>query len=444
MSASGRLQVESAVPSQTRVGGGTVVLPCGGTHVPSGRDAARPLRDRRADRRGRDGRGLPRRGHAARPDVAIKVLPAQLRADERAAARFEREAKAISSLNHPNICTLFDVGHEGGSDYLVMELIEGETLADRLQRARCRPTRCCATARDRRRARPRAPAGDRPPRPEAGQRHADEVGSEAPRLRPRARRRGAGAVDGTRPTMPTQAQPLTQEGTILGTFQYMAPEQLEGREADARSDIFALGALLYEMATGRRAFEGRARRADRGDLSAQPRRSRRSSPMTPPALDRRRPACLAKDPDDRWQTRARRRDSSCAGSRRAARRPGCPRRSCVRRAASGRVGGGRAAFRAPPPSSALLARPAPRAERRAALRFSRRPGLLRFAGRRGRRRSRPTERRSPSSPPPAERNRFSGSAFARRPPPASPIPAARAGPSGRPTDGCSASSPTGS
>jgi len=229
-------------------------------------------------------------------NVAIKVLPAELahRADLR--ARFEREAKTISSLNHPNICALYDVG----DDYLVMELLEGETLADRVARgsvpieqllrtgieiadALDKAHRRCIVHRDLK------PANIMLTK--SGAKLLDfGLAKESP-------------LGGDAPNDATVAKALTSEGTIVGTFQYMAPEQLEGTNADARTDIFALGAVLYEMATGRRAFEGKSRASlIAAILGTQPPPIAQLRPMTPPALDRVVQACLAKDPDDRWQT----------------------------------------------------------------------------------------------------------------------------------------------
>ena len=236
-------------------------------------------------------------------NVAIKLLPEGFAHDERVRARFEREAKTISSLNHPNICTLFDVGHEGGAHFLVMELIEGESLADRLQRGALPPDQVLKIGAQ------VADALDRAHK--QGVVHRDLKPGNVMLTKAGAKLLDFGlARSGVEASplqglteLPTQAKPLTQEGMILGTFQYMAPEQLEGQEADARTDIFALGALLYEMATGTRAFAGASRTSlIAAIVSSQPVPISQVVPMTPPALDHVVRKCLEKDPDDRWQS----------------------------------------------------------------------------------------------------------------------------------------------
>ncbi len=243
-------------------------------------------------------------------DVAVKVLPQHLSANSEVRARFEREAKTVSSLNHPNICTLFDVGREGDTDYLVMELIEGETLAQRLAKGALpiadalRIGAQIADALDRAH---RAGVIHRDLKPgnvmltKSGAKLMDFGLARATGL---AGDRGvSGATLSTITQSPTMAAPLTAEGSIVGTFQYMSPEQLEGKEADTRSDLWALGCVLYEMATGRRAFEGATQASLIGTIMRDsPRPMAELAPMSPPALDRLVGALLAKDPDDRVQT----------------------------------------------------------------------------------------------------------------------------------------------
>jgi eukaryotic-like serine/threonine-protein kinase len=240
--------------------------------------------------------------------VAIKVLPAHLSSDPALKQRLERESKAISALQHPNICTLFDVGSQGGVDFLVMELLEGQTVAERLAKG---------------------------PLPLA---QAVTVGIEIAQALEKAHRQGivhrdlkpanimltksgaklmdfglakpefAMATGGLTPSTPTMsfasltsaASPLTQKGSIVGTFQYLAPEVLQGEEADTRSDIFAFGCVLYEMITGRRAFEGKSQISVLSAiLEKEP---EPIGPSQPPMLDRVIRACLAKDPADRLQS----------------------------------------------------------------------------------------------------------------------------------------------
>ena len=243
-------------------------------------------------------------------DVAVKVLPQHLSAHPEVRARFEREAKAISSLNHPNICTLFDVGREGDTDYLVMELVEGETLHQRLQKGTLPGPEVLTLGAQ------IAGALDRAHR--AGVIHRDLKPGNVMLTKSGAklmdfglaRATGmAGPASGSGATMaaltqsPTVAAPLTAEGTIVGTFQYMAPEQLEGKEADARSDLWALGCVLYEMATGRRAFEGRSQASlITSIMGSQPTPISQVAPLTPTGLERLVQACLAKDPADRLQS----------------------------------------------------------------------------------------------------------------------------------------------
>jgi eukaryotic-like serine/threonine-protein kinase len=235
--------------------------------------------------------------------VAIKVIPAALAANAKLNERFDREAKAISALSHPHICTLHDVGHEGGTSFLVMEYLEGESLADRLRRG---PLPMAEVLRHGQHIARALEAAHR-----RGIVHRDLKPGNVMLTRSGAKlldfglaRIVAAPLSGVHATdLPTEKAPLTAEGTILGTFQYMAPEQLEGLEADARTDIFALGAVLYEMATGRRAFQGASKTSLIASIvSQQPEPISSVAPMSPPALDHVVRKCLEKDPDDRWQS----------------------------------------------------------------------------------------------------------------------------------------------
>ncbi len=243
-------------------------------------------------------------------DVAVKVLPQNLSANPELRARFEREAKTVSSLNHPHICTLFDVGLEGDTDYLVMELVEGETLAQRLAKG------ALPAADVLRLGAQIADALDRAHR--AGVIHRDLKPANVMLAKSGAKLMdfglaratgmsepsgGSGLTQAALTRSPTVAAPLTAEGTIVGTFQYMAPEQLEGREADARSDIWALGCVFYEMATGKRAFEGRSQASLIATImNTEPAPLGTLAPLAPPAFERLVRQCIAKDPDDRWQS----------------------------------------------------------------------------------------------------------------------------------------------
>jgi Tol biopolymer transport system component/predicted Ser/Thr protein kinase len=248
--------------------------------------------------------------------VAIKVLPAQFAADPQFRERFDREAKAISQLNHPHICTLYDVGQQDGTDFLVMEYLEGETLADRLAGSGLKAQGLglpfgealtiaiqIASALDKAH---RAGIVHRDLKPgnimltKAGAKLLDfglaKTGS-APVI-------GSVRLQPDRESMlPTTPANLTAQGTILGTFQYMAPEQLEGQDADARTDLFAFGALVYEMLTGKKAFEGKSHASlIAAILDHDPPPISTIQPLTPLALDRVVKKCLAKEPDERWQS----------------------------------------------------------------------------------------------------------------------------------------------
>jgi|CZKD01.1.fsa_nt_gi Tol biopolymer transport system component len=239
--------------------------------------------------------------------VAVKILPSHLSDNPDAKQRFDREARAISSLNHPNICTLHDVGHQDGIDFLVMEFLEGETLAERLAKGPL-PTElvlkygieiCEGLERAHK----------------SGVVHRDLKPANVMLTKTGAKLMDFGLAKAT-PTgpvpisslsmtisHPSADHPLTAQGTIMGTFQYMSPEQTEGKDADARSDIFAMGTLLYEMVTGKRAFTGKSQASVvAAILASEPPPVSTVQPMTPPALAQVVKTCLAKDPEERFQT----------------------------------------------------------------------------------------------------------------------------------------------
>ncbi|HYJ33665.1 MAG TPA: protein kinase [Candidatus Binatia bacterium] len=241
-------------------------------------------------------------------EVAIKILPHRGPASAEERARFRREAKTISSLNHPHICVLHDIGQEGDTDYLVMELIEGETLARRIAKGPL------PTAEVLRIGAQIADALDRAHR--AGVVHRDLKPGNVMLTKSGAKLMDFGLA---REFTPTGRDPevtvtergvdpdgsITKKGMIVGTFQYMSPEQLEGKRADGRSDIWALGCVLYEMATGKRAFEGSTPvSVISAIMRDEPRRISDLVPLTPPAFERSVRQCLDKDPDGRWQSAA--------------------------------------------------------------------------------------------------------------------------------------------
>jgi hypothetical protein len=235
--------------------------------------------------------------------VAIKILSPALAADPQFRERFDREARAISRLTHPNICTLHDVGEHDGTAFLVMELLDGETLADRLKRGALpldHAVRVAVQIADALSTAHRA-----------GIVHRDLKPGNVILAKSGAKLLDFGLAKASRPTiagaglsmLPTTPPNLTAQGTILGTFQYMAPEQLEGQEADARTDIFAFGAVLYEILTGKKAFEGKSQASLIGAIMhADPPPVSQVQGVAPTSLDRIVATCLAKDPDDRWQS----------------------------------------------------------------------------------------------------------------------------------------------
>jgi eukaryotic-like serine/threonine-protein kinase len=235
--------------------------------------------------------------------VAVKVLPAKLAHDPEKKQRFEREARSISTLAHPHICTLHDIGHQDGVDYLILEYLEGETLEKKLEKGSLPTTEVLKYAIE------LADALDKAHR--HGIIHRDLKPGNIMLIKSGVKLMDFGLAKLTSESafMPdaltemTSDKKLTAEGTILGTLHYMAPEQLEGREADARTDIFAFGEVVYEMATGRPAFSGKSRASlIAAILSFDPKPITEVAPEMPSALDRIVKACLAKDPDDRWQS----------------------------------------------------------------------------------------------------------------------------------------------
>ena len=250
--------------------------------------------------------------------VAIKVLPPTLAADPQFRERFAREAKSISALNDPNICALYDVGEAPGTaadsastHFLVMEYLEGETLAARLGRGSLplpealRIAAEIASALD---AAHRQRIIHRDLKPgnvflvrRSGS--STSTSSIAKLLDFGLAKFAANVSNPLLTAMPTASSPITAQGTILGTFQYMAPEQIEGGDVDARTDIFAFGALLFEMVTGRPAFQGKTQASLFGAiLKDEPPPISQLQPVAPPALDYLVRTCLAKDPDARFQS----------------------------------------------------------------------------------------------------------------------------------------------
>jgi Tol biopolymer transport system component len=237
--------------------------------------------------------------------VAVKILPSHLSDSQEAQQRFDREARAISSLSHPNICHLYDVGAHAGTTYLVMEFLDGESLADRLlkgplpvEQALKYGIEICEGLEKAHRS---------------GVVHRDLKPGNIMLTKSGAKLMDFGLAKpllaATTPssdltqTLVTPRQPLTTEGTLVGTFQYMSPEQVEGKEADARSDIFSLGALLHEMVTGKPAFEGKTIASTiAAILASDPPAMSALQPSSSPALDATVKSCLAKDPDERLQS----------------------------------------------------------------------------------------------------------------------------------------------
>ncbi|PWT92423.1 MAG: hypothetical protein C5B54_03540 [Acidobacteria bacterium] len=259
---------------------------------------------------GAGGMGEVYRGKDTRLDrnVAIKILPSHLSDNIDLKQRFEREARTISGLNHPHICTLHDVGDQDGINFLVMEYIEGETLASRLSKG------ALSLDQTLRYGMQIAEALDRAHR--SGVIHRDLKPGNIMLTKSGIKlldfglakfqlgmsEKAVSSVSGLATEL-TPHNPLTNEGTILGTVQYMSPEQLEGQDADARSDLWAFGCVLYEMATGKRAFEGKSQASIiAAIMHSQPAPMASLQPLTQPSFEHVVTTCLAKDPDERWQS----------------------------------------------------------------------------------------------------------------------------------------------
>jgi serine/threonine protein kinase len=249
--------------------------------------------------------------------VAIKVLNSFLASSPELKQRFEREGRAVSKLNHPHICTLYDIGQQDGTDYLVMEFLEGESLAEQLRRGALPSSEVLkigieiADALDKAH---RIGIVHRDIKPgnimltKAGAKLLD-FGLAKPLNAMASAASGSGSAPSFTAaatlTSPSPVSPLTTEGTILGTIQYMSPEQIEGKEADARSDIFSFGAVLYELATGKRAFQGKSQlKVASAILEDDPQPASALQPNLAPALNHVIGTCLAKDPENRFQSAA--------------------------------------------------------------------------------------------------------------------------------------------
>jgi serine/threonine protein kinase/Tol biopolymer transport system component len=237
--------------------------------------------------------------------VAVKILPSHLSSNPEAQQRFDREARAISSLSHPNVCQLYDVGSQDGTSFLVMEYLEGETLADRLRKGPLPLDQVLKYALEICEGLEKAHR--------SGVIHRDLKPGNIMLTKSGAKLLDFGLAKPALPASPPSSgltqtiaapqHPLTTEGMIVGTFQYMSPEQIEGREADARSDIFAFGAVLYEMVTGHCAFEGKTTASTiAAILAAEPPPISSVRPLSPLTLETTVKSCLAKDPDERVQT----------------------------------------------------------------------------------------------------------------------------------------------
>jgi len=243
--------------------------------------------------------------------VAIKILSTHLSDNPEIKQRFEREARTISSLNHPHICHLYDIGSQDGTDFLVMEFLEGETLAERLRKGPLPTNELLKIGMDIAEALEvahRAGITHRDLKPgnimltKAGAKLMD-FGLAKPSAMGSAASGPAPLLSAARTLSGPSPSPLTTAGSIVGTIQYMSPEQIEGLEADPRSDIFAFGAVLYEMATGRRAFEGKSQiTVASAILEKDPDPISKQNALAPAALDYLVGTCLAKSREDRFQS----------------------------------------------------------------------------------------------------------------------------------------------
>jgi serine/threonine protein kinase len=242
--------------------------------------------------------------------VAIKVLPTHLSSDPESKKRMEREAKSISALQHANICTLHDIGSQDGTDFLVMEYLEGQTLASRLEKGPLPLDQALRIGIEIAEALEKAHQQGivhRDLKPanimltKAGAKLMD-FGLAKPTLTIASQ--AVGSFTPSTPTMnlaqlTSSASPLTQKGSVVGTFQYMAPEVLQGAEADARSDLFSFGCVLYEMLTGRRAFDGKSQLSVFTSILEKDPEPITNQLLAPPMLDLMVCGCLAKDPAER-------------------------------------------------------------------------------------------------------------------------------------------------
>jgi Tol biopolymer transport system component len=236
--------------------------------------------------------------------VAVKILAPDFSDDPSRRQRFEREARAVSSLAHPHICALYDVGQVERIAYLVMELVEGETLTGRIRKGALTlpdALRFAVQIADALAAAHRAGVVHRDLKP--GNVMVTRSGVKLLDFGLAKLRRPERDASASQTALPTEAEPLTQKGTLLGTYHYMAPEQLEGEDADSRADVFAFGAVLYEMVTGKRAFTGSSPASLIGAiLHTDPPPLSERQPLAPAALERVARKCLAKDREARWQS----------------------------------------------------------------------------------------------------------------------------------------------